>query len=105
MRIRVGRLLTACAVAFVASSGTSEACHRCRQTPCVLVPPAPAMQCVTEMVPFTVNRMVTRTAFREVTETVMAREFDVTYVERQRTVCKPVWDTTTVQRTVTGCRP
>ncbi len=104
MRIRVGGLLAAFAVAFVASSGTSEACHRCRQTPCVLAP-APAVQCVTEMVPYTVNRVVTRTEFREVTETVMAPEVDVTYVERQRTVCKPVWDRTTVQQTVTVCRP
>jgi hypothetical protein len=67
--------------------------------------PAPAYQCVTEMVPYTVNRPVMRTEFREVTETIMVPEIDVTYVERQRVVCKPVFDRTTVQRTITTCRP
>lgn len=98
--------MAAVGAALVASPAASRACHTCRQTPCVLVPAAmPAYQCVTEMVPYTVNRVVRRIEFREVTETIMAREVDVTYVERQRVVCKPVFDTTYVPRTVTTCRP
>lgn len=105
MRVRMGGLLGAFAVAFLATSGTSMACHTCRQTPCVLAPPMPAYRCVTEMVPYTVNRVRTRTEFQEVTETIMAPEVDVTYVERQRQVCRPVYDTTYVPRAVTVCRP
>jgi hypothetical protein len=106
MRARSVGILAALGMALVASPGTSLACHTCRQTPCVLAPaPMPAYRCVTEMVPFTVNRVVRRIEFREVTETVMAREVDITYVERQRTICKPVFDTTYVPRTITTCRP
>ena len=106
MRTSATGLLMAVGIAFLASPATSSACHTCRQTPCVLAPaPMPAYQCVTEMVPYTVERVRTRMEFREVTETIMAREVDITYVERQRTVCKPVFDTTYVQRQVTVCRP
>ena len=106
MRVRMGRLLGTLAMAFVAASGTSEACHTCRQTPCVLAPaPMPAYQCVTEMVPYTVNRVRVRTEFQEITETIMAPELDVTYVERQRQVCRPVFDVTYVERRCQVCRP
>jgi hypothetical protein len=106
MRVRAGGFLAAVAVAVVAGPGVAEACHKCGRTPCVMAPaPMPAVQCVTEMVPYTVNRMVTRTAYQEVTETIMVPEVNMTYVERQRVVCKPVFDRTTVPRTVTVCRP
>ena len=40
---------------------TVIACHVCKQTPCVITPaPAPAFECVTEMVPFTVMKTKTR---------------------------------------------
>lgn len=85
---------------------TARACHRCHQSPCVLVAaPAPAMQCVTEMVPQTVYRTRTRMESRPVTETIMTRVADTQYVERPRTICKPVFDTTYVQRMVYTCRP
>jgi hypothetical protein len=105
MRVRAAGLLGAFAAAFLATEGTAEACHTCRQTPCVLAPAMPAYQCVTEMVPYTVTRPHVRTEFQEVTETIMVREVDVTYVERQRQVCRPVVDVTYVPRQVNVCRP
>ena len=106
---------------MVLTSGTASACHRCRQTPCVIAPPAPRVECVTDMVPYTVMKTRTRMDYQPVTETVMARVPETTWTERQRVVCKPVFDTATVQkrimvrkpvydtqyvnRTVTTCRP
>jgi hypothetical protein len=57
------------------------------------------------MVPYTVNRVVTRVHWQPVTETIMVREVDTTWVERPRVVCRPVFDRTYVQRNVTVCRP
>jgi len=108
MRLRAaGFLATAAAVAFVSAPGTASACHACHKNPCVLVVPtaAPAYQCVTEMVPQTVYKTRTRMTYQPVTETIMARVAETTFVERQRVVCKPVWDTTYVQRTSVVCRP
>ncbi len=108
MRVRAaGFLATAAAVALLSAPGTVLACHACHRNPCVLVAPAPApaYQCVTEMVPETVYRTRTRMTYQPVTETIMTRVADTTYVERQRVVCKPVFDTTYVQRTVFSCRP
>ena len=95
----------ATAWALLGGSETALACHKCQKSPCVLVAPAPAMQCVTEMVPQTVYRTRTRMESRPVTETIMTRVANTQYVERPRTVCKPVFDTTYVQRTVFSCRP
>ncbi len=108
MRVRpIGFLATAMtsAVALIASNGPAEACHKCQRTPCVLVAPAPMVQCVTEMVPQTVYRTRTRMESRPVVETIMARVADTQIVERPRVVCKPVFDTSYVQRTVFSCRP
>ena len=103
------------------TSGTASACHKCRQNPCVIAPPGPRVECVTEMVPYTVMKTRTRMDYQPVVETVMARIPETTFTERQRVVCKPVFDTTTVQKrivvrkpvfdtqyvdqTVTTCRP
>src|SRR4051812_46884224 len=96
MRVRAaGPLVAAAAVALILAPGTASACHKCRQTPCVLVAaPAPAVQCVTEMVPYTTYRTRTRTEYRPVTETIMVRKANTTFIERQRVVCRQVWDTT-----------
>jgi hypothetical protein len=105
MRVRLARLVMALLV-VAAFAETASACHTCKKTPCVLVAaPAPAYQCVTEMVPYTVYKQRRRIEYRPVTETIMTRVPETTYIERQRTVCKPVWDTTYVQREVFGCRP
>ncbi len=99
-------VMTAVAVAVTMAPGSASACHKCRHNPCTLVAaPAPASQCVTEMVPQTVYRTRRRTEFRTVTETIMSRVAQTTFIERQRVVCKPVWDTTYIQRTVFVCRP
>lgn len=84
----------------------AEACHTCRRSPCVYVAvaPAPQYQCVTEMVPYTVPRQKVHTEFQTVTETIMVRKPVTTFVERQRVVCKPVFDTQYIQRTVQFCR-
>jgi hypothetical protein len=99
-------MLAALGFTLVGAPGMSWACTSCHQTPCVLVAaPAPAYQCVTEMVPYTVNRAVMRTQWQSITENVMVQEANTTYVERQRQVCRPVYDTTYVQRNITVCRP
>src|SRR4051794_41129472 len=109
MRVRAaGSLVVAAAIALIMAPGTASACHKCHKSPCVLVAapaPAPAVQCVTEMVPYTTYRTRTRTEFRPVTETILVKQAETTFVERQRVVCKPVFDTTYVQRTVSICRP
>ncbi len=104
MRLRTAGTLVAALVGLVSTPGTASACHKCRQTPCVLVA-APAYQCVTEMAPQTMYHQRTRMEYRPITETIMTRVADTTYVERQRVVCRPVFDTTYVQRTVYSCRP
>jgi hypothetical protein len=47
----------------------------------------------------------TRIDFQPVTETVMARVPVTTFVDRQRVVCKPIYDTTYVQRQVVVRKP
>lgn len=105
MRIWIRGLLGALGILVLGAPGSLWACTTCHQTPCVIVAPQPAYQCVTEMVPYTVNRVVTRTAWRSVTETIMVREANTTFVECQRTICRPVYDTQYCQRTITVCRP
>src|SRR5205823_3965117 len=102
----IGFLSGLAAVAVALGPQTASACHKCHQTPCVLPPPpAPAFQCVTEMVPYTVMENRTRVEFRPVTETVMTRVPETTWIERPRVICRTVFDTTTVQRQVPVCRP
>jgi hypothetical protein len=57
------------------------------------------------MVPYTVNRVVTRVKWQPVTENIMVQEANTTYVDCQRRICRPVYDTTYVKRNITVCRP
>ena len=86
---------------------TALACHTCKQTPCVITPPtAPAFECVTEMVPFTITKTKTRVDLVPVcTKTIMETKIDTVYDEQIRTVCKPVYDTVFVDRCINLCRP
>jgi YTV len=96
------------AVAFTAflTGQTVLACHICKQTPCVIASPAPAFECVTEMVPFTVMKTKTRVDLvPSCTKTVMETKIDTVYDEQIREVCKPVFDTIFVTRCTTVCRP
>src|SRR4051794_8001315 len=95
------------AVAGALGPQTAPACHKGHQTHCVLPPPppAPAFQCVTEMVPYTVMENRTRVEFRPVTETVMTRVPETTWINRPREICRTVFDTTTEQRQFVVCRP
>ena len=95
-------------VFMVALAGEScHACHKCKQTPCALVaPPAPAFECVTEMVPCTVMKTKTRVDLVPVcTRTVMETKLELTYDEQVRTACKPMFDTVFQTRCYTVCRP
>jgi hypothetical protein len=111
MRVRGGVALAAlgAAVAMAATAGTASACSTCHRTPCVIAAPAycppPAYQCVTEMVPYTVTRPRTRIDYREETITVPEMVPETTFVERQRLVCRPVFNTVKVPRRVVSCRP
>lgn len=106
MRLWVRGVFAVLGIALVSAPGTSSACTTCHQTPCAMAPaPASAYQCVTEMVPYTVNRVVQRVQWQPVIETVMVKQANVTFVDQQRTVCRPVVDTTYVSRTITVCRP
>ncbi len=104
MRLWARGLFAALGMALFSAPGTTSACTTCHKTPCTLAP-APACQTVTEMVPYTVNRVVRRVHWQPVTETVMTQQANVTFVDQQRTVCRPVFDTTYVPRTITVCRP
>lgn len=107
MRRRAIGFVAVVAAAWL-TQATASACQRCHQTPCAYgAAPAcaPAYQCVTEMVPYTVMRNRTRIEFREESVTVMVREADVTWTERPRVICRPVVDTSTVQRVVNVCKP
>lgn len=100
MRVRLmGFVVAALAVAMTAQ--TASACQRCGHNPCVM----PAYQCVTEMVPYTVMKNCWRTEYETVTKTVMVREPITNYVERQRVVCKPVYDTIEVPCQRVVCKP
>jgi hypothetical protein len=103
MRVRAGGFVAALGLFLAMAPGVASACHACKQTPCVVA--APAYTCVTELVPQTCYKTITKTAYQEVVETILTRVPHTTYVERQRIVCKPVWETTTVQRTVSFCKP
>ncbi len=86
---------------------TALACHVCEQTPCVCAPaPAPAFECVTEMVPFTVMKTKTKVDLVPAcTKTVMKTKLETVYDEQTRNACKPVFDTVFETRCVTVCRP
>ena len=66
------------------AGNTVLACHTCKQTPCVMTPPpAPAFECVTEMVPFTITKTKTRVDLVPVcTKTVMETKIDIVYDEQ-----------------------
>lgn len=103
--MRVRFLTVAAAVAVAAASQTAMACHTCKRNPCVIPAPQPAYTCVTELVPYTVMKTRWRTEYDTVTKTVMVREPVTNYVERQRVVCKPVYDTVEVPRQRVVCKP
>jgi hypothetical protein len=103
----VPKWLVAASLAFSLLGGTVSACHKCKQSPCIIAPPAePAFECVTEMVPFTVMKSKTRVDLVPVcTKTVMETKIDIEYDEQIRTVCKPVFDTIWETRCSVVCRP
>ena len=85
----------------------ASACLSCQKTPCVVEQPRPRYECVTELEPYTVMKSRTRIDYQQVQKTVMSREPIMQTVERQRVVCRKVYDTTyseqryLVNRTVT----
>src|SRR5262245_9268089 len=98
--------LAAAVLAVSLAGQTVLACHTCKQTPCVIVPPAPCFEYVTEMVPCTVMKTKTNVDFVPVcTKTVMETKIDIVYDEQIRTVCKLLYDTVFVDRCITVCRP
>jgi hypothetical protein len=101
------RWLAAVVYAVSLAGETVSACHTCKQTPCVIAPPAaPAFECVTEMVPFTVMKTKTRVDLVPVcTKTVMETKIETVYDEQIREVCKPVFDTVFETRCSIVCRP
>ncbi|MHC5538733.1 hypothetical protein ACYOEI_10965 [Singulisphaera rosea] len=106
MRMGLRGIFAALGMALAMVPGTSSACTKCHQVPCSYVPaPAPAYQCVTEMVPYQVCRIVPRVQWQSISETVMERVCDTTFIDRPRVVCRPVYSTTYVQQCVTACRP
>ncbi len=98
------RTMGLAAVVLGLGAGAASACHICKATPCVQ-PVRPAYECVTEMVPYTVMKNRTRVEYVPVEKTVMVKEPIRQMVQRQRVVCKPVYDTTYVQRQRVVCRP
>ena len=87
-------------------SESALACHVCKQTPCVMAPPAPPLECVTEMVPVTVMKTRTRVDLVPVcTKTVSETKIDIEYDEQLHDVCRPVYDTIFETRCTTVCRP
>jgi hypothetical protein len=65
----------------------------------------PAYQCVTEMVPYTTYKKQWHTEYETCTKTVMVREPSTTWVERQKVVCKPVYDTIEIPCQRVVCKP
>jgi hypothetical protein len=102
MRIRAS---LAVAAGLLMAVETASACSTCHRNPCVAVAPQPAYQCVTEMVPYTVYKKQWRTEYDTVSQTVMERVPVTNYVERQRVVCKPVYDTVEVPCQRVVCKP
>jgi YTV len=101
------RLWPVAAILAVSMAGQDAfACHTCKQTPCVLAPPAPAFECVTEMVPCTVMKTKTRVDLVPVcTKTITETKIDIEYDEQIHPVCRPVFDTVFQTRCITVCRP
>lgn len=119
--MRRATVLGTVALALAAFGGpAARACSVCKQTPCTQ-PVAPAMKCVTEMVPYTVMKQQTRFEMVPVTKTITVNEPETTFIWRERMVCRPVfetsyvpvkhtawkavYDTTTRIETFTVCRP
>ena len=96
MRVRLLGF-AATVLAFGMAAQTASACLTCKRTPCVMTV-QPAYECVTEMVPYTVMKKRVRTEYQTVEKTVMVRQPILQTVERQRVVCRPVYDTTYVQQ-------
>lgn len=98
--------LAAAVFLVLLTSETALACHVCKQTPCVLAPPAPALECVTEMVPVTVTKTKTRVDLVPVcVKTVSETKIDIVYDEQFHNVCRPVFETVFETRCTTVCRP
>ena len=98
--------LAAVVLPVLLMSEAALACHVCKQTPCVMAPPAPALECVTEMVPVTVMKTRTRVDLVPVcTKTVSETKIDIEYDEQFHEVCRPVYDTIFETRCTTVCRP
>ena len=119
MRVRMGALLAL--MVSIWGGQSASACLFCLQTPCVIEPPRPRYECVTEMVPYTVMKTRMRTDYQPVQKTVMVRQpimqtvecqrvvnrpvYDTTYIEQRYLVQRPVTETTYVDQAVTVCRP
>jgi hypothetical protein len=103
----VPRWLAAASLVIALAGDTASACQKCKQTPCVITAPAaPAFECVTEMLPFTVMKSKTRVDLvPSCTKTVMETKIDIEYDEQIREVCKPVFDTVWETRCSVVCRP
>lgn len=98
----------AAAILAVAPAGpNASACHTCGKTPCTLAPaPAPAFECVTEMVPCTIMKSRTRVDLVPAyTKTVTETKIDIVYDEQIQPVCRTIFDTVFQTRCVTVCRP
>lgn len=98
-------LIVSAAVMSLFAAAPAQACHRCKPGAPVCAAPVPATRCVTEMVPYTVMKTRTRMTFEPYQCTIMVKEPITQVVERQRVVCRPVYETSYVQRTVRVCRP
>lgn len=98
------RMAGMAAVLVGLGAGAASACHTCKQTPCAM-PVQPAYECVTEMVPYTVMKQRVRIERVPVQQTVMVKQPITQMVERQRVVCRPVYETSYVQRQRVVCRP
>jgi hypothetical protein len=83
----------------------AAACRGCKPGAAPVCAPVPATRCVTEMVPYTVMKTRTRMTYEPVECTIMVKEPITQVQERQRVVCRPIYETTYVQRTMRVCRP
>lgn len=100
------RWLPAAVLAVSLACKTLLACDTCKQTPCVIAPPAPQFTCAIEMVPVTVMKTKTTVDLVPVcTKTVMKTKIDTVYDEQTTNICKRVFDTVFEDRAVTVCRP
>jgi hypothetical protein len=99
--------LAAAILAIAPAGPNASACHTCGQTPCTLAPPpAPAFECVTEMVPWTIMKSRTRVDLVPAyTKTVTETKIDIVYDEQVQPVCRLVFDTVFQTRCVTVCWP